>query len=944
MGSPSVTGRAKAAGRLAVGRWVLVAMSGVAFVCGGKPATCGGEDQAAASQPCDPVRDVLRGGTTGGIVIHLGFTSPDLAIRFAGSGRFLVDLVTRDRAKAAEAKAALQRAGVYGRVSVYHLREPSLPYADDLARAVLVDDALGLSKAEIRRVVAPMGLYVTRSGSRWSAERKPLQEGMDDWPMTRHDNGHSWASADTLVGPPTNARWIASPKLEYGDRPCYMVKGAVVSGGRLFTVRPTPGLEALAIVARCAFSGILLWSRELVKAREVTQYEAVYRLDGAPPLLSRKWGVPMIAAGNRVFCFGHALDAVSGETIFKFRGHPVTYAGHVLHVSRMDKDGPVVGAIDARTGKELWQRPGFASAVSGGRMFVISADAKGQRVCAYSAQSGAALWQTDLSHLGNGAIAAAVEKGGGPKTQGIIRLACNADRLVVSHCEGSRDMLLLVFSTSTGSLVRSIRFKVGRIVFLGVKCESGRAFHLRDEVAWCWTAAPEGMETRTAAGDWKSMEAESVTALGDRDSTTGILTAVDLSTGRILRRIALGRVGAMCCDPVLAGRHAFVGATSVLNLLDGRCLGSRFYRNACILGFVPAYGLLYLPPTDNCSCFGKIEDAVALESRAPSPPDAAGSAGPGHVEKGPAYEAVRAVQRIAGLAARVDDIVVPPDWKPVWETRLASQERSVPKGCEWLLRTAPDSASHIPEPRVVGDRAVVTVPDEHRVVTVDVRTGRILWVFTADARISGAPTPCSELCVFGCRDGWVYAVRSSDGALAWRTLVAPRRRRIPAFEQFESPWPVEGAVVVRDGRVYATSGRHNLVPDGGTTVSCLNLRSGELVWRSQVPHSYPEKRFLAGTSLRDATLSDDGRTVSTGLCRFDAGTGAVVTRSAGAPTNAPAEPKRPLTFAEIIRQQEGELARQKKLSTPPPATKSEGQQVILTITRDGRLQCYRRPK
>ena len=57
-------------------------------------------------------------------------------------------------------------------------------------------------------------------------------------------------------------------------------------------------------------------------------------------------------------------------------------------------------------------------------------------------------------------------------------------------------------------------------------------------------------------------------------------------------------------------------------------------------------------------------------------------------------------------------------------------------------------------------------------ITLDADSGRPLWDFTAGARVDSPPTLHGNRVLFGCRDGYVYSLRASDGALAWRLRAA----------------------------------------------------------------------------------------------------------------------------------------------------------------------------
>ena len=54
--------------------------------------------------------------------------------------------------------------------------------------------------------------------------------------------------------------------------------------------------------------------------------------------------------------------------------------------------------------------------------------------------------------------------------------------------------------------------------------------------------------------------------------------------------------------------------------------------------------------------------------------------------------------------------------------------------------------------------------------------GAMKWAFTAGGRVSGEPLVHDGSVYFGSHDGWVYALKASDGSLRWRYLAAPYER------------------------------------------------------------------------------------------------------------------------------------------------------------------------
>jgi outer membrane protein assembly factor BamB len=127
-----------------------------------------------------------------------------------------------------------------------------------------------------------------------------------------------------------------------------------------------------------------------------------------------------------------------------------------------------------------------------------------------------------------------------------------------------------------------------------------------------------------------------------------------------------------------------------------------------------------------------------------------------------------------------------------------------------------------------GGRVFAAAVDQHRVCALDMADGRLIWDYTAGGRVDTPPTIHEGLVLFGAADGWVYCLRAADGKLAWRFRAAPQERRIVAFGQVESPWPVHGAVLVKDGLACVAAGRSTHL-DGGIHVYALKPRTGELI-------------------------------------------------------------------------------------------------------------------
>ena len=134
---------------------------------------------------------------------------------------------------------------------------------------------------------------------------------------------------------------------------------------------------------------------------------------------------------------------------------------------------------------------------------------------------------------------------------------------------------------------------------------------------------------------------------------------------------------------------------------------------------------------------------------------------------------------------------------------------------------------------VAAGKVFVAAVDGHTLYALDVATGARSWQVTCGGRIDSPPTIHLDRALLGSADGWIYALRVSDGELIWRFHAAPTRRRVLAFGQLESAWPAHGSVLVHRGTVYVSAGRSSFL-DGGIIVYALDPRTGKVLQQRQI--------------------------------------------------------------------------------------------------------------
>jgi outer membrane protein assembly factor BamB len=135
-------------------------------------------------------------------------------------------------------------------------------------------------------------------------------------------------------------------------------------------------------------------------------------------------------------------------------------------------------------------------------------------------------------------------------------------------------------------------------------------------------------------------------------------------------------------------------------------------------------------------------------------------------------------------------------------------------------------SGRLTQPVVADGKLLVAAIDTHAVHALDVASGTKLWSYTTGARVDSPPALYKGRVLFGSADGWVYCLRASDGALAWRFRAAPAELRLMSYEQIESVWPVSGSVLIQNGVAYALAGR-SMFLDGGMRLLRLDPLTGK---------------------------------------------------------------------------------------------------------------------
>jgi outer membrane protein assembly factor BamB len=824
---------------------------------------------AAGSASGDSAEEILETtGVDGGLVVHVGCVDGRLTAALGADERFVVHGLDADSGNVAKARMHIRSLGLQGRVSVDRLRGEALPYADNLANLVVSEDLGAVPPAEAMRVLAPRGVaYIQKNGA-WEKTIKPWPEEMDEWTHWRHAADGNMVSKDRLVGPPRYAQWVAGPLWQRHHAMAPSITTMVSARGRIFYIADEApmGVTGLPgqwrLIARDAFNGLPLWKRPIEDwgSEAWSYWTEGHSARFNHPIHIRK---RLVAVGDRVYAtLGFnapvsALDAVTGETVMTYEGTQYTDE-IVLH------DGVLFLAVNDRPQKPL---PG--KGVDPAPSEIVEDSEK--RIWAVDAATGDLLWKSrvfsgkkakpdrmaSMKHLG----IVACEKG--------VFFVDESDVVCLDRETGEQrwavprlfgpegpeqelDLSKYYHSLNLANLHNVLYYQGVVIVvhpgeYLGVKWSKPAVVQALSpesgEEIWRYEATPINyIDVPDALG------ADGLIWLPKRDEQT--VVGLDPATGREERVFSIEKALDVShhhrCYPNRATENYLIVArrgAEFVDLTTGEITLNHWARAGCRYGHMTANGLLYKPP-DYCRCYKSAAPrgfyALASEERGAKNEERR-TKGEEWLERGPAYGDVKAPKASAA------------DWPTFRGDPLRSgAARSAMSGdLEERWRITGDGP--ISAPTIAGGKVFFASTDAHTVHALDEESGETVWTYTVGGRVDSPPTIHRGMAIFGSADGWVYALRAKDGELAWRFRAAPAERRIMAFGQVESAWPVHGSVLAVDGVVFCLAGRASVV-DGGVYTYALDAATGEILEQKQIHEIQTETKTTG--ELPEGALSD----------------------------------------------------------------------------------------
>jgi outer membrane protein assembly factor BamB len=758
-----------------------------------------------------------KSGIKGGLIVHIACGDGTLTQALKANDSYLVHGLDADNGSIQKARQFISSKGNYGPVSVDRLTGSRLPYSDNLVNLIVADNLGDVPMDEVMRVLAPNGVAMTKGVFGYKKTVKPRPAEMDEWNQYLYDSKGTMVSNDGVVGPMKHYQWVGSPAWGRHHDTTASMSAMVSANGRIFYIMdegPTESIQLPSenyLIARDAFSGTILWKRQIPDWQD-----HLFPLKSGPAYLPRR----LVAVGEKVYVtLGinaplSELDAATGETRRTFANTELTseviYSDQTLFlvVGRPEKTTKLftpkstyvwdnflwakdewgwskkeskILAIDLDGGNVLWENKTHPVAP-----LSLSADSKavyffdGSKMICLSRNNGRENWQAPIDAAGLKDIDTAY-----------------VPRIVIAEN-------VVLFS---GGLKQP--FGAGKLIALSAV--DGKKL---------WEANQE------PSGHFSPLDLFVIDGLVWTGSTAmmadkGNFVGRDIHTGQPKKEIA--------CDADLYFFHqrCYVGKATKKYLLPSRTgiefvdlksnhwTVNHYTRGGCTYGIMPSNGLIYTPSMA-CACYmeAKLNGFGAMAPAHKSELDLASMASENRLEKGPAYHHEIAENsgaedwptfRHDALRSGFTPSVVPSDLKTEWRANLGGKLSSLV---------------------VAGNRIYLAKVDAHTVYAIDAATGKVVWNYTVGGRVDSPPAIFKGRVLFGSADGFVYGLRATDGALIWRFRAAPADRRMMAYEQLESVWPVHGNVLIQNDTLYCVAGR-SMFLDGGLRLLQLNPITGE---------------------------------------------------------------------------------------------------------------------
>lgn|GEM_PF-977825 len=764
-----------------------------------------------------PVAEVTKAWPhPNGLVVQVGAADTDFLTGLTADGGRMVHGLTLEPSERDSLRVGLHKAGVYplASASTWH-GAPRLPYADRLVNLLIVDrDVLGEkapSEEECRRVVAPEGAILARSGGAWKVTAVPRPTAWDNWTHFEGRSDGNALSADREASGINTIQWFNN------SRPARWAKRGPAGGwggnirvwGRYAVIDDVigGGTNQKSVID----ADHPLMNREDLFCADVNNGLVIWRKQRAKNTSEKRWAIA-VGHGRCYTWLEHrqpmvAIDLATGEIRERFPGSEMK--------PYQATAGSKVQTRDGIRGDEYWVRVGEKTVLANGDGSLRAWSLDGKQLWTYN-RPGALAGLPALDEA-RGVVYVMLAKddpaprhfyepihyGRWPDSETVIGfaaidLATGKERWVNTELASRPSGMVhkdkpvtigwgqLLVAGPHVIVMNTATIGGGNRVFVAaIDAATGKTVHFDPKLF--------------AKGDdpKKVMWDGGLRCAAYRDGNVYIMGSAayylyDPVKGTQSLASTLGWNG-RCVRPILTPDHLLTGQTAFLGK-DHTGVMYASARSGCARSPVPGSGLILFGP-HMCHCVTHLDGHFATSSRT--------------VGK-PIPDAQRRVTEkpsgipVPGPTATIKDTLVTENWR--WFTFTQPVIAKTTEQDGWSFRV--DPSAH---------RIDATGPNKKS------------WSYLAESRIGVNIVVTADRVVVGSHDGWVHGLDRATGTLVWKYLLAPSHRLIVANNMLTSTWPVFGVADMGNGMVVASAGLH-AEHEGGIRVAALRASDGNVDW------------------------------------------------------------------------------------------------------------------
>jgi outer membrane protein assembly factor BamB len=777
----------------------------------------------------------------GGLIVHIGCGDGKLTAAMGAGDRRLVHGLDTNAVNVAKARQTVMDAGLYGKVTIDLLAGDKLPYIDNLVNCIIADELGKIPMDEVMRVLSPYG-------TAWIGGRKtvkPWPEDMDEWNHWLHGPDNNAVSTDTRVGISRKLQWTMPPAWGRHHNLLPSLCAMVSSKGRIFCIIDEAPIAVKgsvarwALVARDAFNGLVLWRKPIPnwgwKKWSAIQVGGTMRFKGPDQLFRR-----IVAVGDRVFYtpgFNEPVVAVDGSTgklIREYKGTEnaaeILVSGKRMFLARNvygDKPGKEILTVNSDTGEILWIAKGYRGITSRGDELKKFTDAyltvgkknafflNEEQIVAIDIKTGKEAWRCHRPEMKKGLLGHYDFE-----FKNLCSLVYHDNILFLGQIDPKKTNL-------NGWQQKSMELRAH-------DASSGKLLWRHAGGTLAHFTPPDLFVNKGLV--W-TMKISSVALVG-----------LDIRTGKVkkeypVRDMLVGHHH-RCYRNKATSKFYLAGEEGIeyINFNSGKLDVHHWIRGACAYGLMPANGLIYMP-THACGCHTNqlINGFFAMASGKTDIPTAAKKLK--KLQKGPAFGTKGT--EAAGVS----------DW-PVFKhdsMRSNHVDTDIPSGLK--VQWKKSIGGKLAPPIIADGKVFIQAKDTCILYCLDATSGEVKWKFITDGPVDSPPSFDKGRLFFGTSAGTVCGLTADDGKLIWRFQAAPADVRLMAFDRLESPWPVNGSVLIVDNKVYCLAGR-SMHLDSGLYLSVLDADSGKVLQGAHLQPDTNVKGELKGAMLPDILVSD----------------------------------------------------------------------------------------